>query len=475
MSKNVTDLAEAYAKLLASIDVTPKSDDRLVQNLDEVEKHLRVDNKPLVLPTKKAVSNYTEDVVIFHPLSENNLLGESPVLQELRILVMDKLNDLTMRVIEAVLTIAIDDNIIKELTSNQVKLMRAASNADANALKNWQSIMRRVEPRSPNSRLLTVFLKRGATLNDTKYQRAAIVNFNLYNELDENNPKILGAKVRKSDVKLYGAIFESLFPEIDDNDYYSAGSNSPLAPYFDALVHAYHNVLVALNSFTWTMRKHIQEAKGVNLHVKDDFMDDLKNLVEYRDTLPVMPLNDGDRQPRRQEEEPQQPQQQQQASPPPPPPPVQQPTQAPVSPFHQQPAQQPVQQPQYQQAQPVQQPQYQQPQSQQGNTSLPSLNAQLSGVPLAGNQMPMQQPYSQPYQGQPAYQSNPFVFGGVPQPNPYMPPQYQQQPVQPQNPFVAPQYGQQPMYNPQPQPQGYYQQPMQPQQPWPAMPVNWGR
>jgi hypothetical protein len=263
MSIAVNDLAGAYRKLLASINVTPQSDDLLIQSIDGIDKQVLVEGKPLALPTSDIVNNYSDSIVLFHPLCENLLLGESPVLQEFRQLVMDFLNDLVLRSIESVLSIALDDDLMSELSPTQVDFMRATAGADINTLKNWRAIMRRAESRGSSHRVLTIFLKRGSDINGEMQKRVAIVNFNIYQELASGNLNIFGAKIRKIDAKVYIKIFETIFEDIFTIDEYSAGSNALTAPYFDALVNAYHNVLKSVNGVTWNLRKPIKQTNGL--------------------------------------------------------------------------------------------------------------------------------------------------------------------------------------------------------------------
>lgn len=302
MSIAVNDLAGAYRKLLGSIGVTPQSDDLLVQSIDGIDKQVLVEGKPLALPTSDIVNNYSDSIVLFHPLCENLLLGESPVLQEFRQLVMDFLNDLILKTIESVLCIAVDETVMAELSPTQVDFMRSTAGADLNTLKNWRAIMRRAESRGSSHRVITIFLKRGSDINGEMQKRVAIVNFNIYQELTSGNLQIFGTKIRKVDAKVYIKIFETIFEDIFTIDEYSSGSNALTAPYFDALVSAYHKVLKAINSVTWNLRKPIKQVNNLELHVKDEFMELFKDLMKYRDVLPTMPLNDGDRQTRREED-----------------------------------------------------------------------------------------------------------------------------------------------------------------------------
>lgn len=460
MSIAVNDLAGAYRNLLASMNVEPQSDDLLVQSIDGVDKQVMVEGKPLALPTNDIVNNYSDSLVVFHPLCENMLLGESPVLQELRGLVMDFLNDSILRIVDAVLGISIDEDLMATLSPTQIEFMRSASGADATSLKNWRAIMRRAESRASSNRVMTIFLKRGAELENETFKRVAIVNFNLYQELTAGTLNVFGAKIRKADAKVYSKILEAIFEDIYIVDRYSVGSNSMTAPYFEALIDAYHGVLKAMNGPTWNLRKPIEQSTGTRLHVKDDFMESFKDLMKYRDVLPTMPLNDGDRQSRREEDA------KAKAT-----------HNATPIPVHELPGvsslarqstpyyepmsvttQEPVQQPEFNQ-QPVQQPQFaQQPQNvpaqNTGSTTFPTLEEQLAGVPMGGYRAaPGFAP--QGVYPQTMYQQQPipaYYNQGIGQVNPNMYqqgfPQQQQQPqfqggYQQQQPF---QQWQQPQY-----------------------------
>ena len=477
MSKKLEAMTEAYRLLLASIDVVPQSDDLLVQDIDDMKTQVLVDGKPLALPTDKIVNNYSDSMVVFHPLCENLLLGESPVLQELRDLIMESLNNLIVQTIDSILMIAVDDNF-EDLTPNQVEFMRCTAGADNTTLKNWRSIARRIDARSSANRVVTIFLKRGAIFKGSKRKRVANVNFNLYNKLDQNSATVIGAKVRKADLKVYSAIFEALFKHIenDDDEYYSAGTDALIAPYFTVLVESYYKVLKDVNSVTWLLRKPIEKVSGRKLHVNDDFMGHLDNLQQYRDVLPVMPLNDGDRNVNREEEQnrnnlnnntaplPTNTVNNQQAI-------TNMAQQA--NPYYDTPVvadvvvnTEPVQSPQFNQQM------QQQPVPNQSN-AFPSLEAQLNGVPLSG--MPQGHGFMNPY-AQPQMQMNPYAMQN-PQMNPYaqqqqMNPYAQAQPQM--NPYAQPQMQMNPYAQMQQQQMNPYNQ-MQQMNPYNQMQSNMGQ
>lgn len=436
-------LSQAYTDYLNSLNVQPDEGHALIQNTFGLNRIITVNDRILTIPNKTTIATHNSKVAIFHPLCENVLLGESPVLQELRYLTMESLQEIIVNTISSILKISQDPQAVKSLSPSQVEWLKCTNGADATTIKNFQSLARRFEVRGSKYRVISLFFQRGQELNGETYKRVAVVNFNLYEELDKSNI-VYGVKLRKSDVSVLKTILETIFDKIDEADEYSVGSNSVLSPYFDVLLKAHYGLLKQLNGVTWKFRKAIKELTGLDLHVSDEYFDTLINFEAHRDVIPSMPLSDGDRKEERERVAEQAPPVTQAPTPAP------QIQQAPVQPIPQSTPQQHYQQsqPVYQQpmSQPMQQPQpYQQPVQQQAR--FPTLQEQLSGVG--------RNPYQQGYMQQPYPQQQPMGWNQQPQPQGYYP-----QPVQPQQypQAVPPQYpqpGMQPMQGYVPQAFGY--------------------
>lgn len=299
MSKKLNMLSAAYSKLISAIGVEINENGKLIQTVNDLNQQVTVDGLELFLPTVDNTRNYNESTVLFHPLSENVLLGESPVIKETRALMMDNLHYLILETVDAMLKIGVDNDMVSKLSPTQIETLRCTAGVDETTIKNWKSIMRRAESRGSANRVVTIFLKRGAEIDDKDYKRAAIVNFNIYNELVDGKLNIFGVKIRKADLNIYVKTLETIIDDIAIIDKYSVGSNSLVAPYFDALIRAYAGILKTINGVTWNLRKPIKEVKGVDLHVKDEFSELFTDLLVYRDIIPSLPYNDGDRNDRR--------------------------------------------------------------------------------------------------------------------------------------------------------------------------------
>lgn len=419
MSIKLNSLNAVYAKLAHAIGMSTNESGNLIHTTpDGVSQEVRVENLPVQLPTMENTRDHNPNIVIFHPLSENVLLGESPVIREFRAFMMDNLHALILETVDTMIKIAQDADVVAQLSPTQAELLKSAAGADENTIKNWKSIMRRAESRGSVNRVITIFLKRGGEVNGKVYKRAAIVNFNLYNELTDGKLNIFGVKIRKMDASLYTKVIEAIIDDVAIIDKYSVGSDSLVAPYFDALVKAYAGVLKTINRVTWNLRKPIKELKGVDLHVKDDFSELLEDLLQYRDILPSLRCNDGTRTKETEK--------------------VKQPEQEPI-PEHQLPgvsnlgttsqtyyAPQLQEQPLTVQPPPVQQPVPPMQPQQHVSQSLPPIEHQLYGAPP-----PAVQPYDwrNPYAGYYQPPQQPYPFAPQPTQGFWQQPQ-QQQPQQ---------------------------------------------
>lgn len=303
MAATVQELAKLYSTLLGAIGVEAKADGSLHQVLDGDEQPFIVKGLQVYLPTNEVVTNYNDSLAVFHPIGESLIKGESPMLQGLRSMAMRYLTFVILNTVDAVLSLAVDNSAVSQLNPSQIEWLKCANGADETTLKNWKSIMRRIDPTTPN-RAITIFLKRGAELGDGhKFARIAIVNFNLYNELLERSNQVYGVRVRKSDINVLVNIFEAIFEHINVQDHYSRGSDSNVSPYLLAMIEAIDAVIKPLNKVNWMFRKPFKQLKSYDLHREADFMKEFKNVMQYRDVLPFMPLNDGDDNERRDAQE----------------------------------------------------------------------------------------------------------------------------------------------------------------------------
>lgn len=251
-----------------------------------------LENPPLrlALPTQEALNQASAGgIVVFHPMCENIILGQSPVIALTRTLVNESL---TLKIMATILGIsmAIADKI--ELSANQIKFAADFDKIDEKTVKAFLKLADVIDPLNEN-RLINVYLKHGGMIEDVQFKRIATVTFPLYAALDEASDTVYGVKMRKQDIRLLKLMLEKLLPGIGDKHEYSFGSNSLVCPYFHSLLNAFGNVVGQLNRRTFIFRKIIDDYTGETPHVNIEYIENFEDGRKFKDILPPMNYNQG--------------------------------------------------------------------------------------------------------------------------------------------------------------------------------------
>lgn len=249
------------------------------------EKELR-----LALPIESVLNELSRgSLVAMHPMCENIILGQSPVIAALRNVTIESL---TLKIASTMLgiTMAIADGA--DMSATQIKFASDFDKVDEKTVKALTRLIGAIDPSSEH-RLVNLYLKHGGIVGDNSYKRVATVTFPIYGELLEATDTVFGVKMRKQDVKLIRMMLEKIFPDIGEKDGYSFGSNSLSCPYFHALLNGFANVVEQLNKVTYTFRKIIREYTGEEPHVTLDYIHEFEEGKAYRDILPPLAYNQG--------------------------------------------------------------------------------------------------------------------------------------------------------------------------------------
>lgn len=289
-------LNSIYKAILETLDITADETGLLSSDVGPIT----VQDKRLALPTREVLSQLHDGkLVAFHPLSENLFLGLSPVLQATRSVVMMKLSDVITTAVYVLLTIRADNTLCEKLTAGQAEKMAYLVGADDKLLANFKKLVNDVLDNS-NHRAVNIVLRRGSELKGVKYSRAAHVSFPLLQEISRSEDgTVFGVKFRKKDLGVLRAAFELVIPNGLEEDHYSAGSNSNVAPYFSSLIKAYATVLAGTAGVTWGYRKMIEELQGRSLHVTPDSIlkaiEGEESFESLANAIKPLPLNMGDK------------------------------------------------------------------------------------------------------------------------------------------------------------------------------------
>lgn len=258
---------------------------------------LIIEGERLVLPVPEQLQSGRAGVTLaFHPLFEHANHGESKVLATLRKMMSVKLSFTLTAITANLLTLAASTAEHKKLTPDQSEFLSVVGDVDEATCVAFGKYIENMAKKNQATHMANIYLKRGGVLNKHPYNRTSIVTFQAYTELStaETKTPIGGAKFRVKDRAGVVNLFQYVLPMIAVKDAYSAGSNSAVAPFIDALMKSYAQVASRLNDVLTLFKKHIQDAE--ELMIDTSWITAFDNLGVWQAailTIPPQAGNDG--------------------------------------------------------------------------------------------------------------------------------------------------------------------------------------
>lgn len=295
--KKINQLRDLYKSQLESLGIYDVGDGYLSRRLsdDEYVPYVILGRR-VTLPLDEFVraASPTADHIAFHPLSEDVLSGQSPVMRSLRLLVLNKLNDTIGKLAGAILIMMANTKSHGSLTSTQMNYLKSLPSVDEKCVANFNKILDEVES-SGGKKFINIYLRRAGQVRDVNYKRKASVSFPIIDELNSDDQTIYGVSgLRKGDIKVYKALFDLILPDADVQDTYSSGSNSNVATYYHALLTAYYVVAGVLNATSRVLDEPLKKLLGESLIINLDWYVEFQDFNKFRDLIPSCPFNVGD-------------------------------------------------------------------------------------------------------------------------------------------------------------------------------------
>ena len=258
-------LHEIYLSLLQSVGLNADEDGQVYRLLKSKAKRpvtINIDGNPhrLVIPTPAVLADgIPSGQVAFHPLSENLVRGESDVLEYLRKQMRKQVQDRLAKQMATLAIIAGDSAIHADLHPDQSELVTSVPKADEKFTQRIEQLVKR------NAKLVNIYLKRAGTVRDEKFDRACIVKFPI---VPDETRELHGIRFRKDDVASLDSLLDFILPGYN-TEAYCIGSNSNIAPFFDALIRSYAKIIGKLNAVTKLFSDFVE-----------DVADDVEDAVE---------------------------------------------------------------------------------------------------------------------------------------------------------------------------------------------------
>lgn len=271
------ELLKLYESILKCGSLSVDDNGFVSVNLLNSNSPCTIGGKRLVLPTQAHLSNPNpSEKIIFHPLSENILRGESEIITKMRQVFNIKLNYTFGAVAQALLSIISSVAEHHKLTPDQSEIFSIIKEADETSVVNFSKVLMSVNADTSDKLFINIYLKRGGIVKDKKYSRVGVVTFPFYESLLSDTDTLNGVKVRAKDKELFIKLYQYILPNVEIPESYNIGSNSDIAPFLDALMKTVMNSASKINDVVELYKNLIDSPE--DLVYDSDWVETFENL-----------------------------------------------------------------------------------------------------------------------------------------------------------------------------------------------------
>lgn len=259
-----------------------------------------VKGKRLVLPTPAQLrSASAENSIIFHPLSENLLRGESDVMAVFRAHLNKKLNFALAYFTISLMDLAIASDKHPKLSPDQSLYLSVVKHADENTMKVLKEITAKMMVDDTENSFIHMYIKRGGIMAGKKHSRVCVTSFPLYEELaKEPEPRkpitFLGVKLRKVDRECLLGLLQFVLPNIAEQQAYWGSSNSQIAPTLDAVMRSVATIGSRINDVAVMYSDYIEDVDSITYNLDHlTVLDSLDSIIADIRMIPMQLGNEG--------------------------------------------------------------------------------------------------------------------------------------------------------------------------------------
>lgn len=230
----------------------------------------------------------------FHPLLQSRVGGDSPVMDKLRNRTNAYGNYVLGAVIMFLARLAADKKKHSSLTPEQAAYLKPFSEADQTLVEKLHQILKLDQTHKNHREYVRFTLVKGQTWNGKKRARVATAHFTVYETLSQDNfdRNFCGISLRVKDVKMIRAMYEHIFPNVDDREEWKRGSDdSSIAPSIESLMQIYARVATCINKVIDDMGDALPG--GEFLRIPLNWVDDFSNLPALMPEIRKIPLLEG--------------------------------------------------------------------------------------------------------------------------------------------------------------------------------------
>ena len=256
---------------------------------------ITIKGKRLALPLDSSLRENNSNIVFFHPLRENIMNTESEVVKKLADTINCRLNFSLLEICSALLTLAANHELHKNLTPEQTELLLALPEVDMLSQSTFVDLANAGLKKDPFGFITKIYLRKGAVVKKVKYGRVGVVVFVLYNKLVENDLEEYNVKIRQKDLLAFKNLMTYIFPGADTPEDYYYGSNSLVAPFIDALMRSSANIAGRINELIELFKDYIPEPeRSMFDSAWTEEFEDLDSLIPEIQRIPMQRGNEGE-------------------------------------------------------------------------------------------------------------------------------------------------------------------------------------
>lgn len=284
-------LMSCYASIARAAGLSINENGYVVIKTDKSSELWTVNGKKICLPLKSNMMTNPEEVDFFNVLRENSISDMSEVTQKLRTNFNIKINTSVVLLIQTLINIATNSDMHPKLNPDQSEMLATLGVPKEDTIRKWGELMVKIiSSNDPLDNPVKIFLKRGGTLNGKKYARVAFVSFPLYEKLcEEGLDKLIGVKLNKKDIETIKNAFKYIFPRIEEQNAYSCGINSDIAPFTEALMSSVSKLGDGINSVTELFEQFIDSPEVIS--VDNEWVQYFDNLDDLVTEIKKTPFN----------------------------------------------------------------------------------------------------------------------------------------------------------------------------------------
>ena len=281
-------LTQLYQAVLATAWATPDQNGRVFSKVigksDHTSTPFKLGELQIVLPTTQAMRNFNASTdLLFNPLSENPVQGESAILEKIRRAISVRLNYVTAHVATSLLTLAVSVTEHQKLSPDQSELLSLLRDATKTTFDTFLRLQSAAISEGPDRSFIRFYLRRGVKVRGEVYSRACITSFPLYEKIVAAEDK----RVSKKDAETLKRLFEFIFPDLGQPERYNFGSNSSVGPFTEAYLGGILELIACLNDVISRYKDFIENSD--ELTIEADWATELTSIPSLLNMIRSVP------------------------------------------------------------------------------------------------------------------------------------------------------------------------------------------